>query len=163
MTDFTRDATFTALVAATEGVIIDVLANAGVRDARALVMRQRGWNNLQGHTRGLIPLAVWFARAYPQHLNLLRTSTNLGSGMGRSSAEARNQALWLPIQGDLRAHLTANGADVIAPGARPRSPQTAQEISDTYLSASYGGRQTTGQAGNTVFKRTLKVLAHVLP
>lgn len=163
MPDLTQDAAFTALVAATEGVIINVLANAGVRDATALVMRQRGWNNLQGHTRGVIPLTVWFARAYPQHLNRLRASTNLRFGMGPSSAGARDQAIWQPIQTDLRAYLATNGTDIIALGDRPRSPRRAQEISDTYLATDYGGKQTGGRAGNTVFKWTLKILAHVLP
>lgn len=163
MVDMTQDAIFTALVAATEEVI-EVLANAGVRDARALVMRQRGWNSLQGHTRGLIPLAVWFIRTYPQHLGNLRGSTTLATNMGPRSAEARDHVVWQPIQTDLSNLLASDGADVISPpGTSPRSPRTAQEIADTYLSTSYGGGQPTGHAGNTVVKRTLKLLAHVLP
>ena len=162
MANLTRDAAFSALIAAAEASI-NTLANAGVRDAHALVLRQKGWNNLQGHARALIPLALWFIRAHPAHLASLRKSTSLRSDMGRSSREARNRGLWQPIQADLRGFLSRKGSDIITVRASTRSPQTAQHVANTYLSDTYGGGQTTGQAGNTVFKRTLKLLAHILP
>jgi len=162
MTNFTQDPAFTALVAGTEQIIA-ILAGARVPDAKSLAARQAGWNNLQGHARGVIPLAVWFIRQHPHHLTRLRGSTRLRMSMSRHSSEAGNVALWQPIQSDLIQSLVMNGTDIISIGTSARSPRTAQDIANTYLSNLYGGAQTTGQAGNTVLKRTLKLLAHVLP
>ena len=162
MSDLTRDPTFTSLVAGTEA-IVHVLANAGVRDARFLVSRQAGWNVLPGEVRSLIPLAVWFIRRYPNHLYSLRANTSLGVGMGRNSPEARDPSLWQPIQTDLKDYLAMNGDDVIALATQPLSPITAQDIARNYLSAGYGGGHTGAQAGDSILKRTLKLLAHALP
>ncbi len=162
MADLTRNARFTSLVAATERVI-DVLATAGVDDAIKLMLRQRGWNSLQGHVRAVMPLAVWFVRAHPEHLDAVRRATRLGTPMHGGSSEARNRAVWRPIQRDLKALLTKQGNDVISVALASRTPTTAAEIAKTYLARDYGGGQTSGKAANTVFKRTLKLLAHVLP
>ena len=161
MSYLTRDPTFTALVAATEA-IIHVFANAGVRDGRSLMVRQSGWNTLPGEVRSLIPLTVWFVRMYPNHLYSLRTNTSLGVTMGRGSPEARDPSLWQPIQTDLRDCLVTDGGDVISLATQPLAPVTARDIASNYLSARYGGH-TRGTAGDTLLKRTLKLLAHALP
>ena len=162
MADLTRDPAFTSLVAGTEA-IIHVFANAGVRDARLLMMRQAGWNALPGEVRGLIPLAVWFIRGFPNHLHSLRSNTSLGVAMGRDSRKATDSSLWQPIQTDLANHLAANGGDVIALGTQPSAPIPAEDIARNYLSARYAGNHRGSQAGDIVLKRTLKLLAHALP
>ena len=162
MSDLTRDPAFTSLVAATEA-IIHVFANAGVRDARSLMMRQAGWSALPGEVRGLMPLTVWFIRKYPNHLQSLRTNTSVGVTMARDSHEARDPSLWLPIQTELRGYLARSGGDVISLATQPSAPITAQDIATNYLSVRYGGEHTGGQPADTVFKRTLKLLAHALP
>jgi len=162
MSDLTRDPAFTSLVAATEA-IVHVFATAGVRDARSLAVRQAGWYALPGEVRGLIPLGVWFIRRHPKHLSSLRTHTSLGVAMGRDSCEAKDPSLWEPIQNDLRNYLATNGGDVIALGTQPSAPILALDIAHNYLSAIYGGGHTSRQPGDTILKRTLKLLAHALP
>lgn len=162
MSDLTRDPTFTSLVAGAEAIIL-VFANAGVRDARLLMIRQAGWYALPGEVRGLIPLAVWFIRKDPNHLHSLRTSTSLGATMGRNSGEARDPSLWKPVQADLRNHLATDGHDVISLATQPLAPITAQDIASNYLSGSFGGGHARQQAGDAILKRTLKLLAHALP
>lgn len=88
--------------------------------------------------------------------------TNLGTNMSNTSQEARG-AFWDDVKAVLRASLQQYGNDLIAVGLRTTSPETAQEIAHTYISADYGGGQTSGGAGTTVLKRTLKLLAHTLP
>jgi hypothetical protein len=63
---------------------------------------------------------------------------------------------------DMRNLLSARGADIIAESIRSHSPQDAASIAATYLSSDYGGGQGTGGAGDTVLKRTIKLLAHAL-
>ena len=82
--------------------------------------------------------------------------------MSNTSAEARGD-FWDDVKVILRALLQQSGNDLIVIRQRPNSPTTAQEVASTYISADYGGGQTGGGAGNTVLKRTLKLLAHTLP
>ena len=159
--DHTRDPGFGALLSATE-TITGVLAASNVGDARRLAQRSVGWHNLQGHARAVVPLAVWLARLHPELLCNIRDMTNLGTNMSNTSQEARG-AFWDDVKAVLRASLQQYGNDLIAVGLRTTSPETAQEIAHTYISADYGGGQTSGGAGTTVLKRTLKLLAHTLP
>lgn len=161
MPNLTNNASFTALVAATE-TMVAVLANAGIPDAEMLMLRQAGWNNLQGHVRGLIPLAAWFIRHEPSHLQVLHARTNLNSNMSSISSEARG-SVWDAVARDLRHLLSTRGGDVITVATNSSTPTTAARIARTYLSTQYGGGQNRGGAGNTVFKRTLKLMAHALP
>lgn len=110
----------------------------------------------------LMPLAVWLTIRRPDLLKLIRSKTKLANEMKATSSEAR-AAFWGEIKDAIKAELTKNGADVISSADKTNSPTTAQEIAETYLSADYGGGQTKGGAGNTVLKRSLKLLAHVLP
>jgi hypothetical protein len=159
--DYTQEPTFNALVAGTEEMI-RVLANAGNPDAESLVLRTLGWNNLQGHARALVPLAVWFYLKNPSHLSVIRASTTLATNMGRGSSEAR-AGFWRQVQRDLRSSLSADGSDRLAVGDQTRSPETAAAVARTYLPQAFGGSHRSGGAGATVLKRTLKILSHVLP
>lgn len=160
--DYTADAQFQARREALEAMIA-ALALPGARcdDAVALVRRQLGWNNLQGHARALVPLALWFALRHRPLLRTVRNRTSLRVEMNRGSAEARDD-VWLDVQQELRADLAAQGNDIVSIGPQANSPSTARAIARTYLSADYGGRHALGGAGNTVLKRTLKILAHTL-
>lgn len=162
MSDLTKDARFTSLVAATETILL-VFANAGVRDARLLTVRQAGWNTLPGEVRGLIPLSAWFIGRHPNHLNSLRTQTSLGAPMGRGSPEARNPSLWQPIQRDLKDYLATEGGDVVSLATQPVARVTAQDVASNYLSTRFCGGHTSRQAGDNILKRILKLLAHALP
>ena len=159
--DYTQNRGFEALLSATE-TITGVLAANGVRDAQRLTERLVGWNNLQGHARSVVPLAVWLATRHPEILCNIREMTDLGTLMSNTSAEARGD-FWDDVKELLRASLLQSGNDLIVIGQRPNSPTTAQEVATTYISADYGGGQITGGAGTTVLKRTLKLLAHTLP
>lgn len=161
MTNFTADRTFGALHEAVDR-LIEVLALSGVADAKALADRKRGWNNLQGHYRAVVPLAIWLVRRHPALLANLRAETRLSTNMSGASAEARDP-LWNQVQDLLRADLASNGSDRVVIGSHSNTPETAQDIATTYLSKTYGGGQVSGQAGNTVLKRTLKLMAHTFP
>ena len=159
--DYTQDRGFGALLSATE-TITAVLAAGGVRDAQRLAERSVGWHNLQGHARAVVPLAVWLAMRHPEILCAIREMTDLGTLMSNTSPEARG-AFWDDVKTLLRDSLRQSGHDLIAIRQRPSSPTTAREIATTYISADYGGGQTSGGGGTTVLKRTLKLLAHTLP
>ena len=159
MVDYTDNPLFSARHAAIE-TAIHVLAHAGVADADMLVLRQLGWNNLQGHARAVVPLAIWFLTHEPHHGEHIRDNTDLATSMTGGSRESRG-AFWRPIQGEMRSLLRHHGGDRIAMGERGNSPETARRIARTYLSTRYGGGQTSGGAGDTVFKRTLKIASHV--
>jgi hypothetical protein len=162
MANYTKKLEFNTAV---EGIrrMIESLAAAQVADAVSLVNRGKGWNNLQGHSRCVIALAVWLVRKHPGALAPLRKATALKHSMTKTSTEARHKHLWKAIAKMLCAELVKSGSDVILPpGAKSTSPQTAQHVASTYLSTAFGGGQVGGGAGNTVLKRTLKLLAHLL-
>lgn len=150
-------------------LLLDVLERAAtlfaasrIPDANALVVREAGMHNLQGHARRVMPLAVWLVIRRPDLLKLIRNKTKLNNEMSASSSEARS-VIWRQVMDAMRVELLSNGNDVISCADRANSPTTAEEIARTYLNADYGGGQTRGGAGNTVLKRALKLLAHVLP
>lgn len=137
-------------------------AASNIPDAKALVVREAGKHNLQGHARRVMPLAVWLAIRRPDLLKLIRSKTKLKNEMSASSSEAKS-SVWSQVKGAMNAEMINGGRDVISYADRTNTPTTAEEIAHTYLSVDYGGGQTKGGAGNTVLKRALKLLAHVLP
>lgn len=137
-------------------------ATKNIPDANALIVREEGKHNLQGHARRVMPLAVWLVIRRPDLLNLIRSKTKLTNEMTASSSEARS-AIWGQVKDAISNELSKAGADVISDADRANTPITAIDIADTYLSSEYGGGQTSGGAGNTVLKRALKLLAHVIP
>ena len=161
MIDYTQDNTFGALNAATQA-IIGALAREGISDATSLERRAAGVHNLQGHARALIPLALWVAVRRPDLLPVIRQNTRLDVEMDNHSQETR-AAFWDQVKESVIALLQERGQDRVSVGEADDVPETATAIAGTYLSDSYGGSHTTGGAGDTVLKRTLKLLAHVLP
>ena len=159
MTDYSNSPLFAARLVAAESAISE-LAEAGVEDANKLVIRSEGWNNLQGHARAVIPLAIWFLTLAPTHTSNVRDNTYLTTDMSSTSTEAQ-AAFWEAIQNEMKALLGKQGSDRIVVGTQSNSPETAERIAETYLSERYGGGQTSGGAGDTVFKRTLKIVSHV--
>jgi hypothetical protein len=150
-------------------LLVDLLEMAAKRfaaqkipDAKALVVREKGLHNLQGHAMRVMPLAVWLAIRRPDLLKLIRGKTKLATEMKASSSEAR-AAFWGVVKDAIQDELSKSGADVLTSADKTNTPTTAQEIANTYLSADSGGGQTKGGAGNTVLKRSLKLLAHILP
>lgn len=132
-----------------------------IPDASALFQRTRGQNNLQGHAHSIVPLAVLLARVYPQLLLAIRINTDLQHGMTGQSAEARLKAVWLPVQTGIQLLIASRGGDIVSETFGRATPQTVSRVADTYLSVRYGGGQQRGGAGDTVVKRTLKLLAHL--
>lgn len=161
MANYKKRKDFPLLVDFLERITVSFAAKK-IPDAKALVIRKKGTHNLQGHAMRVMPLAVWLTIRRPDLLKLIRGKTKLANEMKATSSEAR-AAFWGEIKDAIKAELTKNGADVISSADKTNSPTTAQEIAETYLSADYGGGQTKGGAGNTVLKRSLKLLAHVLP
>ena len=83
--------------------------------------------------------------------------------MDKHSAEARD-GVWDGVKTGMIQLLATSGADVLTPpGTKVNSPVSAANIAQTYLRTNYGGSQQAGGGGNTVIKRTLKLLAHTLP
>lgn len=80
--------------------------------------------------------------------------------MGQGSRESRDAGLWDPIAERLADELDVAGDEVVAEPLRIGPPQTARDAAH-YLPRKYGGTQTTGGGGATVFKRACKLLAHV--
>ena len=81
--------------------------------------------------------------------------------MGRGSREAKNRNLWAKSQKALKEFLKRRGRDIVSETMRTGVPQSAQRVAETYLSYRFGGGQLHGGAGDTVLKRTLKILAHL--
>lgn len=161
MPDYTKEPRFRALQQAAEG-IIGVLAATGTKDAKSIAEREAGWHNLQGHARAVVPLALWLASRRPDLLCTIRAETDLGIEMSKTSVES-SKKFWDDVKDALIDELAANGQDQIGVGSKSSTPETAREIANTYLATDYGGGQRTGGAGNTVLKRTLKLLSHTLP
>lgn len=161
MADYRKRSDFTLLLGLLESIVRS-LAATGVPDAKALSIRAKGVHNLQGHAMRVMPLAVWLVMRRPDLLKAIRRATKLRTTMQASSSEARS-VLWRDVQVAIQKELSMHGSDVLSSADRTNTPTTASAIAATYLSSDYGGGQTRGGAGNTVLKRSLKLLAHVLP
>ncbi|MBX6362422.1 MAG: hypothetical protein IRZ00_01030 [Gemmatimonadetes bacterium] len=160
MADLRREPVFTTAVAATRHAITDLAAH-GVADALALVRRVRGVNHLQGHANSIVPLAVLMARVYPQVLQVVRARTDLRNGLDPQGPETRDQLVWRTVKTGVQLLVAVRAADIIAEEMRTGAPQTVENVAQTYLSQRFGGGQPRGGAGDTVVKRTLKLMAHI--
>lgn len=160
-TDYTADPAFTTTLFGVQAMI-QRLAALDVADAQALVDRQHGEHNLQGHARRLIPLAVWLARQHPDILRSVRRETVLATAMDRGSTESRNRNLWSEVQEALRDALASCGDDLLTERDRTNAPASAKEAANAYLPVEWGGTQVGGGGGATVIKRALKLMSHTL-
>lgn len=160
MANYKKRNDFPFLLGLLEKVVSDL--SKGTPDAKALMVRGKGKHNLQGHAMRVMPLAVWLVIRRPDLLKLVRGKTKLINEMRASSSEARG-AFWGDVKDALQMELKKNGKDIVSSADKVNTPITTEEIAHTYLSADYGGGQTKGGAGNTVLKRSLKLLAHILP
>lgn len=173
MADLRNDPTFSNAVQRARDGVTAYAAN-GVPDAEALTEREAGGHNLQGHAWSVIPLAVHFGRHHRGTMDEIRRADldlNIAMDDGYSAAtedervasraETRHE-VWDRASAEMRAFLTSPaGQDIVAETMAGGHPQTAQDVAQTYLKTTWGGGQTTGGAGNTVVKRTLKLLAHL--
>jgi hypothetical protein len=158
--NWTSDATFQISLGRLDG-IITTAARLGHPDGQALHGRRQGVNNLQGHANALEPLAVLLAQNSPALLIEIKSLTNLSNDMGQGSSEARDPQIRSIIASAIADLRSTCGNDVIAHEMRSNAPITVDSACDTYLSISLGGAQAAGGAGDTVVKRTLKLLAHL--
>lgn len=159
MTDYRFDPAFRAAVAAVETGIEQLAAN-GVPDAQALMDRAAGVNNLQGHYNALVPLAVLLLRQQPHLVAHVKGRTDLAIDMGQERSEARDRATWAPVEAATSALIAAEPHSIIGERLSP-GLVTVQDAAN-YLSQDFGGVQSTGGGGNTVLKRTLKLVAHLM-
>jgi len=139
---------------------ITTAARLGHPDGVALDERRQGRNQLSGHANALENLALLLAMQSPALLAIIRDETDLAEDMGQGSAESRNQVIKTQIADALTALRAARGNDIIARELRSNAPITVNSACQTYLSVGLGGGQDTGGGGDTVVKRTLKLLAH---
>ena len=136
--------------------------------------REEGENNLQGHAWSVIPLAVHYGRHHRDTMNEIRQanldlSVSMDDGYSAANEQeriaSRNETrheVWNRASGEMRAFLASpNGQDTVAQTMTGGRPQTAADVANTYLKDTWGGGQTSGGGGNTVVKRTLKLLAHL--
>ena len=161
MADIRHDASFATAVAGARAAIKQLHLPYNIPDATALYQRGRNVNNLSGHANSIIPLAVLISRVHPTILVFIRARTDLQTAMTARSSEARDRYLWKKVMSATKLLVAERGADIIAEELATGTAQSAQRIADTYLSTAFGGKQTRGGAGNTVIKRTLKLLAHL--
>lgn len=159
MPDYRKNAAFAAAVAAVEAGI-ETLASRGVPDAIALAQRAAGRHNLQGHYHTLVPFAVLVLRKNPQLLAHVRTATDLGADMGVDRAEARSVSTWQPVAAAAAALIAAEPGSKLADRLSGGAADVAEAAN--YLSQNFGGVQARGGGGDTVLKRTLKLVAHLV-
>lgn len=158
MPSFRTDPAFLSAVTGTRSAI-QQLDKLSVPDAYALEFRKSGGNNLQGHVTSIVPLAVAFIRMNHDLAASVRGFTNLANNMGPGSAEAKN-ANWSAIISRLHQFKTSYGSYDVAL-QKGGKVIDVNHVMNSYLSAIYHGGQSTGSAGDTVFKRTLKIYCHV--
>lgn len=159
MTNWTKDLSFQLALARLGGAIA-ASAKLGLSDARAIRWRAAGGANLQGHVNALVPLALLLAKQDPSLVRRVRRTTSLANDMGKGSSEARDASLRTDIAAALSTLQASQGADVVAHEIRNGKAITVGQACSTYLSSSLGGSQRSGGAGDTVIKRSLKLIAH---
>ncbi|HAM79222.1 hypothetical protein [Ornithinibacillus bavariensis] len=162
MADYTNDYVLQSKIIGTRATIKG-LADYHISDAIALVDREAGVHQLSGHYASIVPLAVFFSHKYPSYLANIKNRTSLRNGMGETSGlgyqEARNSEIWSPIKDAMADFKAIYGTDIITKNSNG-DPKTVNDILN-YLSEKYSGNLKTGGGGDTVFKRTLKILGHI--
>lgn len=83
------------------------------------------------------------------------------NGLTRGSVEARDPLIWRAVRNGVQLLIATRGDDIIAEELRGGAPQSIERVAETYLSQRYGGGHLRGGAGDTVIKRTLKLMAHL--
>lgn len=161
MPDLRQNPAFATAVAGAREAIDQLHRKYRVPDATALYQRRRNVNNLSGHAHSVIPLAVLIAREYPTLLAVIRARTTLERAMTAGTNETRDRYLWRKVMNATKLLIAERGDDVIAEEIATEREQSVRQVASTYLSTAFGGGQTRGGAGNTVIKRTLKLLAHL--
>lgn len=79
--------------------------------------------------------------------------------MGKGSTESRDKALRDDIAAALSSLQASHGTDIVSHEIRSKRPITVSKACRTYVSVVLGGSQPNGGAGDTVVKRTLKLIA----
>lgn len=159
MKNWTSDHKFQLALARLSGAIA-ASAKLGLSDARAIRWRAAGGANLQGHENALVPLALLLAMQDPSLVRRVRLTTSLAGNLGKGSTESRDKSLRDDIAAALLSLQTAKGSDVVSHEIRSRKPITVSKACNTYVSAALSGSQPRGGAGDTVIKRSLKLIAH---
>lgn len=161
MPDLRHDPAFAVAVESTRQAIFALATDHNIPDAEALVRRARGENQLSGHAHSVLPLAVLVARTFPHVLTIIRARTDLHNSMAPRASETRDTLIWTPVKRGVQLVVATRGDDIIAEEIRTGNSQTVDRVATTYLSLRYGGGQPQGGAGDTVLKRTLKLMAHL--
>ncbi|WP_426945435.1 hypothetical protein [Bacillus altitudinis] len=162
MADYRNDYILQSKIEGTRATIKE-LSDSNVSDAVALTARQAGVHQLSGHYASIVPLAVFFSQKHPALLANIKNRTSLRNGMGDTSGpgyqEARDSEVWSPIQEAMIDFQSIYGTDIITENSSG-DPKTVNDILN-YLSTRFSGNVTSGGGGDTVFKRTLKILGHI--
>lgn len=158
MKDWARDHRFQLALARLSGAIA-ASAKLGLSDARAIRWRAAGGANLQGHENALVPVALLLAMQDPTLVRRVRRATDLANSMGKGSTESRDKALRDDIAAALSSLQASHGTDIVSHEIRSKRPITVSKACRTYVSVVLGGSQPNGGAGDTVVKRTLKLIA----
>jgi hypothetical protein len=158
VTNWVNDLRFQLALARLSGAIA-AAATLGVCDARAIRWRAAGGANLQGHENALVPVALLLAMQNPSLVRQVRRSTSLIQSMRRGSTESQDKALRDDIAAALRGLRATHGTDIVSHQLRNNLPISVDHACRTYLSTRFNGSQQNGGAGDTVIKRTLKLIA----
>lgn len=162
MADYRRDYILQSKIFGTRATIANLSEEYGIPDALALTDREAGVHHLQGHYASIVPLAVYFSQYHSLLLSEIKLVTHLDNNMGARSgpgySEARD-AIWTPVKNSMISFRNACGSDIITQNSSGM-PKTVNDILN-YISTSYGGNVSGGGGGDTVLKRTLKIMGHV--
>lgn len=170
MTDVRNEPKFASAKELARDAIVEYAAQ-GVGDAKALLRRAFGENNLQSHWHWMFPVAVYFAIQNFEVLGDVKNQTDLDNEMNTPHGEAGDTDLWNPIQEEFRDFLdSSQGGNIITEKlGDPREELTSRDVArgkpdgrDGLMSEAWAGGHADGGAGDTVVKRTLKLLAHLL-
>ncbi|NKC32063.1 hypothetical protein [Falsiroseomonas selenitidurans] len=158
MTNWTTDIGFRLALARLGGAIV-ASGRLGLIDARSIRWRASGGANLQGHANTLVPLSLLLAMTDKTLVRRVRRDTDLTRDMGRGSVESLNKSLRDDIGVAMSNLRSTQGSDIVAQEIKSKRNITVNKACDTYLSIAMGGSHARGGAGDTVVKRTLKIIA----
>jgi hypothetical protein len=163
MPDVRREQRFISACDLARDAVVEY-AMEGVGDAKALLRRAFGENNLQAHWHSMFPVAIYFAIHNFDILDDIKENTDLGHEMTTGSPEASNTELWDPVANQFQQFVNGNrGNDIVSEGMDdPTDERSVQDVAENFMSGTWAGGQAGGGAGDTVVKRTLKLLSHLL-
>lgn len=139
----------------------------GVGDAKALLRHSFCENSNQSHWYIGLPLTVYFVISILESpnereiLEKIKYNTKLSREMDGSSGES-SEEVWDPVKKRFGEFVENKGDNHVAEEMSDGETKSVEGAVNSFMSETWHGNASGGGGGDTVVKRTLKIISHLI-